>query len=350
MAMMCGLVWAMPQPAVFVTPEAVGPMAVPVLPTTPDAAKTAPQATQHKDSRPNDTKPFELTQLCKFYVKGRCRRGLACTFAHSQAELQPLPDYFKSRLCQSFATYGTCSSGDECKFAHGAQELRRPVVQKKRFALRDEEAATRAKGRRAGGGKKAALPQSPQSPQTQQNLQPQPQKPQPTVDATIAALRAEAAKLQEQIEAMRMAKFGGFAPPAIAACPAIAMDSSPSLLGAECIAAESIPSSGKIKDGWSRQSTEEGPGPANGHDGKASCIDDWADEFDDDLLSESDAGPEEEEDAGLEPVKKDEDDGEIDVAVLVKNTFVSLFPRFPPALRARAASAPPSGRIAEPCE
>ena len=55
---------------------------------------------------------------------GRCRRGQACSFAHSEAELRPQPDLFGTRLCAQFGTAGGCPYGKRCRFAHGEAELR----------------------------------------------------------------------------------------------------------------------------------------------------------------------------------------------------------------------------------
>eukprot|EP00928_Gymnodinium_smaydae_P004180 TRINITY_DN11451_c0_g1_i2.p1 TRINITY_DN11451_c0_g1~~TRINITY_DN11451_c0_g1_i2.p1 ORF type:complete len:363 (-),score=72.72 TRINITY_DN11451_c0_g1_i2:76-1005(-) len=62
---------------------------------------------------------------------GCCTRGKACAFAHGNTNVQPLPDFFRTRLCPEFMETGTCRVGDECAFAHGKHELRvrgpRPV-------------------------------------------------------------------------------------------------------------------------------------------------------------------------------------------------------------------------------
>jgi len=87
-------------------------------------------------ARAGNRRAYELTCLCKFYAKGRCRNGSACTFAHDESELQPRPDFYKFRLCAAFAALGSCSAGAGCKFAHGPQELRRPFVPKKAPVVR----------------------------------------------------------------------------------------------------------------------------------------------------------------------------------------------------------------------
>lgn len=62
------------------------------------------------------------TKLCVFYAKGRCNRGTACSFAHSHAELQAPPDFFKTSFCYNFRRR-QCNDAN-CKYAHGVEEIR----------------------------------------------------------------------------------------------------------------------------------------------------------------------------------------------------------------------------------
>jgi len=73
----------------------------------------------------SDNHLFDQTRLCKFYAKGQCTRGEACTFAHNDTDVLPQPDFFKSQLCADFARGSGCRHGDSCRYAHGAHELRR---------------------------------------------------------------------------------------------------------------------------------------------------------------------------------------------------------------------------------
>lgn len=68
---------------------------------------------------------FKATQLCKFFVSGKCTRGTDCNFAHGQESLKQQPDLYKTQLCKSFDKSGECMMGDECMYAHGRGELRR---------------------------------------------------------------------------------------------------------------------------------------------------------------------------------------------------------------------------------
>eukprot|EP00928_Gymnodinium_smaydae_P064449 TRINITY_DN47777_c0_g1_i1.p1 TRINITY_DN47777_c0_g1~~TRINITY_DN47777_c0_g1_i1.p1 ORF type:complete len:276 (-),score=26.66 TRINITY_DN47777_c0_g1_i1:129-956(-) len=62
------------------------------------------------------------TKLCDNYKNGNCTYGRRCTFAHSEEELQRVPDLTKTRLCIAYSK-GACDKPN-CNFAHGEQELR----------------------------------------------------------------------------------------------------------------------------------------------------------------------------------------------------------------------------------
>ena len=97
------------------------------------------------------------TKICKFFLKGQCKFGEICKFAHSELELKNFPDLRKTRMCKSFkqsacfinncafahercelkATAeffktslckfwprGLCTAGESCRHAHGSSELR----------------------------------------------------------------------------------------------------------------------------------------------------------------------------------------------------------------------------------
>eukprot|EP00444_Apocalathium_aciculiferum_P011352 CAMPEP_0183454796 /NCGR_PEP_ID=MMETSP0370-20130417/124967_1 /TAXON_ID=268820 /ORGANISM="Peridinium aciculiferum, Strain PAER-2" /LENGTH=92 /DNA_ID=CAMNT_0025646331 /DNA_START=12 /DNA_END=286 /DNA_ORIENTATION=+ len=69
------------------------------------------------------------TKMCKYFAKGRCKRGQACTWAHGEEELMARPDLFRTQLCVDFAAVGKCQSGGQCRFAHGSDMLRPVAVQ-----------------------------------------------------------------------------------------------------------------------------------------------------------------------------------------------------------------------------
>jgi hypothetical protein len=67
-------------------------------------------------------KQLRKTSMCAFFSLGKCKYGAACDFAHTESELQTVPDFRKTRMCEAFAA-GRCNDKD-CKFAHGRGELR----------------------------------------------------------------------------------------------------------------------------------------------------------------------------------------------------------------------------------
>eukprot|EP00820_Chromera_velia_P003104 Cvel_16490.t1-p1 / transcript=Cvel_16490.t1 / gene=Cvel_16490 / organism=Chromera_velia_CCMP2878 / gene_product=Cleavage and polyadenylation specificity factor, putative / transcript_product=Cleavage and polyadenylation specificity factor, putative / location=Cvel_scaffold1271:46015-51211(+) / protein_length=1099 / sequence_SO=supercontig / SO=protein_coding / is_pseudo=false len=63
------------------------------------------------------------TKMCPFFERGRCYYQDSCCYAHSDAELRPLPDLNKTSLCKKFAKTGECNDS-ACPFAHGSSDLR----------------------------------------------------------------------------------------------------------------------------------------------------------------------------------------------------------------------------------
>mmetsp|Transcript_50906 Transcript_50906/g.88804 ORF Transcript_50906/g.88804 Transcript_50906/m.88804 type:complete len:371 (+) Transcript_50906:95-1207(+) len=108
---------------------------------------------------------FFRTRMCKFFLAGKCKRGKLCSFAHGEAKVQPLPDFYKTRFCIAFLRTGKCSSGEECSFAHNKSEIRDSV--------QPIAAASKVSQLRSGNPKKdkhSALsqPDSPSSPPTKE--------------------------------------------------------------------------------------------------------------------------------------------------------------------------------------
>ena len=65
---------------------------------------------------------YAKTKMCMFYLRGGCRHGDACTYAHDMLQLRERPDLSNTRLCP-MVRQGHCGS-DGCKFAHSRGELR----------------------------------------------------------------------------------------------------------------------------------------------------------------------------------------------------------------------------------
>lgn len=80
---------------------------------------------------------FFKTRVCKFYAAGRCKRGKNCTFAHGDTKVQPLPDFYKTRLCATLLRTGQCLNGDQCGYAHSKADIRdsaKPVAEAAKVA------------------------------------------------------------------------------------------------------------------------------------------------------------------------------------------------------------------------
>merc|ERR1719399_2550998 len=56
------------------------------------SAQTTPKMSMH----------FAKMHMCKFELLGICSKGAQCTFAHTQDELRPPPDFSRTKLCKTF--------------------------------------------------------------------------------------------------------------------------------------------------------------------------------------------------------------------------------------------------------
>nr|UZP64857.1 Zfs1 [Schmidtea mediterranea] len=63
---------------------------------------------------------MEKTEYCINYLKGTCKYGRLCKFAHGESDLRPPVRYFKYKTvyCAQFQELGTCSYGHRCQFIH----------------------------------------------------------------------------------------------------------------------------------------------------------------------------------------------------------------------------------------
>jgi len=68
------------------------------------------------------SKQLHKTKMCMHYLKGKCRYGPDCSYAHNEVELMHRPNLRKTRLCKNYEM-GACDN-PHCAFAHGGEELR----------------------------------------------------------------------------------------------------------------------------------------------------------------------------------------------------------------------------------
>lgn len=64
------------------------------------------------------------TKLCRYHLKGLCKHGTDCRFAHGSGELNAPPNLTKTRLCPDMLANGTCTN-PMCTFAHQETELKK---------------------------------------------------------------------------------------------------------------------------------------------------------------------------------------------------------------------------------
>lgn len=65
--------------------------------------------------------------MCKNWeMKGECRWGNRCSYAHGEHELVKkthLPKNFMTRACETFHKDGFCSFGKRCQFMHSERDV-----------------------------------------------------------------------------------------------------------------------------------------------------------------------------------------------------------------------------------
>jgi len=62
------------------------------------------------------------TDMCKFFLQGRCENGDRCSYAHTSGEVRHKPDLTRTSLCKNIAQSGTCED-PTCRFAHSENQL-----------------------------------------------------------------------------------------------------------------------------------------------------------------------------------------------------------------------------------
>lgn len=63
------------------------------------------------------------TEICKFFLEGRCESGEACSYAHEEEEVRNKPDLTRTSMCRNLIRDGACNN-KRCRFAHSEEELR----------------------------------------------------------------------------------------------------------------------------------------------------------------------------------------------------------------------------------
>jgi hypothetical protein len=67
---------------------------------------------------------LQRTKLCRYHLKGLCKHGSGCRFAHGPQELQQPPNLQKTRMCPDLLSNGECHN-PQCTFAHQESELKK---------------------------------------------------------------------------------------------------------------------------------------------------------------------------------------------------------------------------------
>jgi len=70
------------------------------------------------------TSVLHKTQLCKFNSIGECNRGNKCGFAHTAADLHPVPDLSRTKMCPILSKAGICDDSN-CRYAHETGQRRK---------------------------------------------------------------------------------------------------------------------------------------------------------------------------------------------------------------------------------
>jgi len=81
-----------------------------------------PTPTNKAGAKIDISKQLHKTKMCMHYLKGKCRYGVECSYAHNEIELRHRPNLRKTRLCKNFEM-GACDN-PHCAYAHGSEELR----------------------------------------------------------------------------------------------------------------------------------------------------------------------------------------------------------------------------------
>ncbi|CAE7807084.1 ML4 [Symbiodinium sp. CCMP2592] len=77
----------------------------------------------HSSMRRRHAAQLFKTDMCKFFLEGRCENGDSCSYAHEATEVRTKPDLTRTSMCRTLLREGVCNS-ETCRFAHSESELR----------------------------------------------------------------------------------------------------------------------------------------------------------------------------------------------------------------------------------
>eukprot|EP00928_Gymnodinium_smaydae_P006826 TRINITY_DN12433_c0_g1_i1.p2 TRINITY_DN12433_c0_g1~~TRINITY_DN12433_c0_g1_i1.p2 ORF type:complete len:116 (-),score=9.70 TRINITY_DN12433_c0_g1_i1:287-583(-) len=67
---------------------------------------------------------YRRTRKCRFHGIGKCTRGSACNFAHTNEELRPRLNLNRTKMCPALLKTGSCMV-DGCTYAHRDEDRRK---------------------------------------------------------------------------------------------------------------------------------------------------------------------------------------------------------------------------------
>ncbi|KAF4661371.1 hypothetical protein FOL47_006732 [Perkinsus chesapeaki] len=68
-----------------------------------------------------DKERLHKTKMCTYFLRGKCKFGKECSYAHGSTELQARPNFYKTKMCNK----PKCNNW-ACPYAHSIYELRDP--------------------------------------------------------------------------------------------------------------------------------------------------------------------------------------------------------------------------------
>jgi hypothetical protein len=92
-----------------------------------ETCEQAAQSCHHLSNAITKNKKQSVSPVpCRWFLQGKCHKGMQCTFLHDLSVLEPRPLTKKTTfLCRFFDTKDGCIRGPSCPHAHGEKELDR---------------------------------------------------------------------------------------------------------------------------------------------------------------------------------------------------------------------------------